>query len=210
MVALQRKPKSKKPVKSAKASKPLKKPWSKMTAAERRVAVAKDVIYLLSRRKMVAEPGEYLDTSPVKSSSMSMRDILLANINKKCKCCGIGACFVSTARLNDKIILDHLNQDRDGRLVTGGRDDFSRSCRGTFSEKTLSQIEAIFEVWEYDANFPDVHGTTSAPLHSIKPADRLRLIMRNIINNLGQFKAKACVIEMLKFAGRLAAKKLKK
>lgn len=151
--------------------------FNKMTDAEKRVAVAKDVIQQLVAEHFVATKGTYCNlqlTGEQKEKAFEQTPDMSTLIEQvpECNVCGIGALFASTVRMRNKV-------------------EFTSVYRGTihnylddlFTHSDLMQIEGYFERGSH-GNSPDWR----APINSERDDNkRLTMIMENIISNDGTF-----------------------
>jgi len=185
----------------------MKKPVKSLTAAQKRVLIAKDTIKWLNSNNIEAKSGEYFLAPSMGIKIKSLNDKLgaaLARTKKSCKVCALGGMFYSMVRRFDK--------------VTVGRGDITNRCLGdylTFVESSvvfselgkyfphhqLAMIESAFEMidmidWEDHDHIGDAEVDRSIlfaqkPDYSgdgKSPASRLRMIMENVVENNGVFK----------------------
>jgi hypothetical protein len=167
----------------------------RMTKAQMRVAIAKDVLTQIKLKKLEPTSGVYLDKSFVLREDDDISKQVLQQLPKKnCAVCAVGACFVSSLKLFNKY------EPSDGygwRLFGNERVKISSySMRSDqlakhFSYKQLDVIEAAFERSnEYSyrdqpmsekkvGNFSRKYKTDT---------DLMVAIMKNIIKNKGLFK----------------------
>jgi hypothetical protein len=162
----------KNPVQDVLDSKALAKANARFKAlpkAKQRVAIAKDVLLQLKLKKIVATPGTYC-----KSSNLSLRQTpdlqkaLLKYKNATCNVCGIGAAFLSMARLGDDAALG---------------DDYHHKLQRCFSQRAISNIETAFEGWYSETD------QKARAFYQLYPdaTDRLTAIFENIIKHKGNF-----------------------
>lgn len=192
-------------LKSKVSSKPKLKPGmkdiTKMTKAEARVAIAKDVIKQIKAKKFVAEKGTYVRIDSmfdddvreeVLKDASDVRDIVCNPKAGVCTVCAMGSLFLSTARLFDNLPIPK-EEAYDGDLLSGlpkpyvegensaAPEGYQKSpLKRYFSKLQLSLIEAAFEGW------PTKDGQY-IELNSIHDEDRLLEIMKNIVSNDGKF-----------------------
>lgn len=162
------------------------KKFDDMTPAQKRMAIAQDVIAQLAAKQLIAKSGIYCSMP----ANAKVKDA-------KCTVCGIGAIFVAKCRRTDpsltgKSIIRSWEDDYydDGELTiekvqfnSADAEDIHILMKGIFSVDQLELIEAAFEGYaDGDTFFSDVD------LDPYSDADlRLRLIMENIIVNKGTF-----------------------
>lgn len=175
-----------------------KKPWEKMTKAEKRVAIAKDVLHQLDLKKLIPAPGVYVRAgSPWKKKAEKET----APPAKECTVCALGALFVSLPE-NKPLTYEALQS----RVHRGPyvQEVWREQLRAIFTPQQLSLIESAFE----ESDFIDLEDTRSMTLIGHSPVLRramgfaeqhcpnggepseqlLRAIMQNIIDNKGTFK----------------------
>lgn len=146
--------------------------FAKLTPAQKRVAVAKDVLKHLGEGTLVATKGDYLsvyDTGPT---------------GEECHACALGAVFACATIL-------------DGGRKALTEDDSCLSSHtmvrelenaGIFSTEQLRTIECAFEGWGPDTS--EEYGTEDTLAFNrgvTRPRTRMARIMRNIIANNGEF-----------------------
>lgn len=154
-----------------------------MTKKELRIAVAKDV--LKSLRILLVTPGVYVKTvevRPITNFISTNSQKSASNLQKHCKVCALGACFLSLVKIDNKFDfasnVEAVDEYSFKRYVEPGA--LFRRLEKVFSAPQLYLIEAAFEDWDPDLVVfaPDITA----------PTDRLRAIMKNIIANDGTFK----------------------
>lgn len=181
------------------------KPFRKLNAAQKRVAIAKDALSQIRRQKYDIASGTWLAIYPDMSigdrlDAPAVQKLLLGKFKHKgerltatCSCCAIGAACASAVRLFNR-------DDLDGGA---GIDDWSDAVKVLsryFGKRQMSLIEACFE--HRTAAKEGNYGTTifSAAdwdvieaFHS-PPGEELEFeytavkIFRNIIRHGGTFK----------------------
>ncbi len=168
--------------------------FAKMTPAQKRVAIAYDVIAGLKAKRLVATPGIYVQLL-AKSNMVTQRDIdkgveLQAKFAKvkKCHVCALGGVFVAAVdRFNDIRCSDNLGMEvlynaphlahANGYIEPTPMFDY---LTGLFSRKQLTDIESAFE------DYADHPWSSKLHVH----ADRMTAIMQNVIRNRGRFNMK--------------------
>lgn len=160
--------------------------------AEQRVVIAKDVLTQLAMGEMVAKAGTYFRHLPpegvVLKGTDEVGDVL--NQHPQCSVCVLGALFVAAVRKADQLRVGALQdiswtQTRlraDRNVLTNYLDDY-------FDDEQISLIESAFEGCEFGD-----HGKRSAgfrgmvckknPIARVKPEERDRLVMIEIMNNI--------------------------
>lgn len=141
-----------------------------MTPAQKRVAIAKDVIAQLEAGKFVATKGRFI--LPENNLSDSDNGKPLQPLIRKmgvCEVCAAGASVLSAVRLFNAHCVDSWKGVRYSRDV----------MRNWFSDNQATLIEGTFEGWDnsmfYLNHIPDGN-------------DRLIAIMKNVVRNRGTFK----------------------
>jgi hypothetical protein len=175
------------PPKSRKAPKPVA--WRSMSAAERRVAVAKDVLLLLRRKDkpLKITEGLYVSNLPpsrkyredtwelISIDRRPLHEILETEVfPKNCEVCARGAAFISCVRLFNEVTVEEAASRKDAVTLTAK----------LFGEAQVTLIEAAFEGWCLDGDDRPMDFHEAHP----DPASRLQAIMESIIANGGTFK----------------------
>lgn len=151
--------------------------FDKLSKAEQRVLIAKDLITRLVAKKIVATQGTYIRSvkgigliSRSANGDRQLRDELKG---KKCKVCEIGGMFLCALdRHNALTVGDARYKVSDG--------EFQRDYLAQwFLRVDLGRIEAAFESW----------GSFRMTMPRATPDQRMRAIAKNIIKNNGQFSA---------------------
>jgi hypothetical protein len=189
--------KSAKPAKTSRKS----KPFHGLTAAEKRIAIARDAIAQLKADRYVATYGSYFSlyaTETEGSLSGKPLDQVMERSVKPCYVCGIGACFASAVRLTDQVKIGSEH----GSIVSFDRLDsaFSKKLRQFFSIFQLELIETAYERSSSSCGIRsrfEISGK-KVPEKKIQAAvkfglryydrnKRLLSILRNIVRNHGTF-----------------------
>ncbi len=160
------------------------KAFKKLKKAEKRVAIAKDVLKYLKKGKFQAARGEYVNTDPQEGNLGTCE--LLQNA-EMCQVCGLGALFVAGALKDCSIIKDdiftRLNYDGKSQFMQFYDDEMRGALGKYFSLDQLETIENAFE------SFTMGKGKGSTFNKGFGDATtRLSRIMKNIIKNEGTFK----------------------
>jgi hypothetical protein len=152
----------------------------KLSKAQMRVAIAKDVIKQIELKNIKPTEGDYIDPSntahkelgKLPSSNVESQPFIEI-ISKNCHVCALGACLLSKARLFDSCpVYD---------LITGS---VYKGLGKIFSGNQLNLIEHEFELGGFvDGSYPDT-----------SPTDRMISIMKNIIKNKGTYRAPKKVV----------------
>ncbi len=189
-----KKPKSK--PRSHEAKKPAAK-FAKMTPAQKRVAIAQDVIAGLKAKRLVASPGVYVQIL-AKSKMVTERDVKngvelqakLAKV-KRCNVCALGGVFVAAVdrfngiKCNSDIGLTKPGE-YDGFSYGGEVDDvvMKEHLRKFFSVPQLEDIEMAFEGFDPNGCRINDNAWTQRIRNS---TERMSAIMQNIIKHKGRF-----------------------
>jgi hypothetical protein len=165
----------------------------KLTAAQKRVAIAEDVLLRISRGTYEIRSGYFVDM-PQLDSSIEVDRAFLEQDNPECNVCAVGAAIVSAIRLFNSASFN------DGVEV---RESF-RIGKKFFHPKQLVLIENAFERWNgaYVMNQTSLAVTElvkSIPDYELNRAiafgesysdttERAVKIFENIVENKGVFK----------------------
>jgi hypothetical protein len=145
--------------------------FKKMSKAQKRVAIAKDVISFLELGALKAMCGRYVRPSKELSLQERCSEVQANSLNwGECQVCAKGALFVAKVNRFDNCPAWKFNS-------FGGD---SEDMDGIFSYDQFSQIEYAFEGWdEFGWGW-----------YSTYPNPKLRMIaiMKNIVRNKGTFK----------------------
>lgn len=155
-----------------------------MTRAQKRVAVAKDVLLQLSESRVKASSGVWFSVYDGLTVGKQLQEELT---KVDCIVCALGGLFVGCVNLfNDFTVSRHLKKfgslDRDDLLVKVGK---------LFSKKQIDLIEVAFERhaygWNHNLSKKETERALSFNYNNVNADDRMRAIMNNIIKNNGQF-----------------------
>ena len=168
------------------------KKWDDMTPAERRVALAKDVIKQIHAKKIEVRAGwgfvapkydawgSFYDLpNDIEHEEVISKDDV--NVMKKdCYVCAMGALFLSRVDKFNKITWGDLNCKKPDH------DSIVKALRGSFSRRQLVMIENAFERYDGDGcEFGDALDDED---------DRLLAIMQNIVDHDGTFEPKVAYV----------------
>lgn len=166
-----------------------KKPVKRLTKAQRRVAIAKDVLKHLRTMRIAA--GQYLH-GYIESGIDNGEDAQarLPEIRKKCNVCAMGACLLGHIGAFDRLKMNSMFTSYGSPLVD--REEIVEILKNSFQKSDLLLIEAAFEKtyysWTLDVLSKEKilaavrFGRKNGP-----PRKRLKAIMRNIVKNNGDF-----------------------
>lgn len=170
-------------VKFAKNIEKNNKKFEKLSASEKRVAVAKDALGQLLLGRTVGQTGIYC-----RGGSKRLGDDHKIAKLPKCNVCAVGACLLSAFRLEDRVIGDvaQYGSPEDGG-VDLDRDLNVDEIDSYFSADQLSKMEACFEnSLEDDTGDVDYDNFWfDSPIKN--DSQRLFAILSNVIENDGDF-----------------------
>lgn len=170
--------------------------WSKMTKAQKKIEVAKDVIKQLKVGAYQSTSGTYLeiinDTWEIQEEQANK----CISKDFPCKVCALGSIFMSHVMLRNHLTIDELEMTDDIAM--------RKRLEGVFTNNQLHLIETAFERRivnddiEYICKEPRSFWNSVPTTIGQKAIDfgkkysdstvRLIMIMKNIIKNDGQFK----------------------
>lgn len=183
------------------------KAFNKLSIANKKIAIAKDVIISLKAKKMYATNNGYfflnLDGSKFNFKTEGLKKVDLQDIihNKAldCSVCAIGGIFAAkvnianqckvTLRIKQNIWNTKMSADS---LILND-EELIQNLKGIFTEKELRAIEYAFEgcdigdTFTHDENFPDEKYKQFYKKYKTSN-NRMIAIMNNIIKNEGTFK----------------------
>lgn len=163
------------------------KPFSRLTAAQKRVAIARDILVQIKAKTTEIRSGAGYWMVTGEHIGWKVSQFELQNGGTRCKCCAAGAVVLSTIRLFDQVTIGDEN-GTDSELV------IKKSL--FFSRRHLALIESAFEVEEsahlianrfifgtdqYKKAVKFNHGTYGTVQRAVR-------IYQNIIKNGGTFK----------------------
>ena len=196
-----------------------------MTAAERRVAIARDVIKHLRSGRLKSKPGVYIkhtDSTKALIRDLNNNDELSDVLPAQCRVCALGGLMVATVDRFDACKVSLVNRQLHGPLryddssinryyhphiFSLESDDFAGYLKKFFSARQLDIIEMSFEKWDrpeddnLDAAKISVKVGKEAQNFGRKygsPKIRMAAIMKNIIENDGTFRPNVSVKRMPK------------
>lgn len=168
-----------------------KTPFRKLTAAQKRVAIAKDVLKQIAMRKYRVRLGRYISWLEPKSlpvCELIFKQSTLCDPNRQaCRVCAIGGAIASGIRLFDKKITGPLMGQG---MQAGG------IVSEWFTPAQALLIEAAFEstcsqtMQGFDGNFTTIEDHARCIAFRARhrsPVSRAKAIFRNIIANKGEF-----------------------
>lgn len=176
--------------------------WEK-SDAQKRIAVAKDVLRQLKLKFYTARKGNYFELGLLHESIEKAPKELqeaLKTVKKKgavCEVCALGGCFASMVNLGNSFTtkkafggnsIDEFDTNIDDSVFRG-------FIRKVFSKKQIVLIECAFEKASFPASFENISEHTDEIEQAISfgerhkgDEERMVAIMENIIKNKGEFK----------------------
>lgn len=161
--------------------------FEKLTAKEKRVQIARDVLAQLALKRLVATPGVWL-SGKNESNLYSQKDIdkdrqlqEVLKDRKTCTGCALGGMFMCAVERANELKISELDDAESGIDF----DDAMKYLGRFFDGEQLEMIESAFEQGS---------GATSAGYESEEfcanvedASERMRLVMENIVVNGGKF-----------------------
>ena len=170
--------------------------FDKLTPAQKRVEIAKDVIARVGLGKLVAKSGSLFRTAAGNAFLPQGADPQEYLNNKECRVCGKGALvcsWVSNFNNIGRSAFDALSY----QLYTWNDNDSISELRELFGDDMLNLIEIAFEGevfrWsgKYAIKAEALRGTCNICIDDTKDAKlyfgNLTAIMQNIVDNDGEF-----------------------
>lgn len=173
------------------------KQFENLSPAERRVAIAKDVIAQIKCGRYMPDTGIYIEPEDIPGYEATSIQRIFNDIGS-CRVCEIGGIILSVTKFRNKLNkedIGRVSKDLNGRKINS-------ILKGVFTPKQLFLIECAFEGYNstadrYACDKMDVENCFSEEEVSkiddfraeyYDDADRMIVIMRNIIKNKGTFK----------------------
>lgn len=157
----------------------------KMSKAEVRVRIAKDVIAQVKVGRFIASTGRYLGLpggalpdDGYGELSSEVVDVQTVVKDRECRVCALGSLFVAA--------VDRYNECQLPADDLGNRSPLAEYLARVFTPTQLNKIEAAFEGRSFSHD-DDYYGEGFCHAYP-DPSKRLVAIMRNIIRNGGTFK----------------------
>lgn len=178
----------------------------RMSKAQKRIAIAKDVLVQLDAEKMKAgDTYCEIQFESLKSEEFGLKEYVSKKVElqtllpkvKKCKVCAIGSMFISKVALGNQCKVDVEDYFGEGKAIVDSNlnddDMIIRNLKGIFTKTELRYIEYAYEGRDVDGSFTsrseNFHDTVEKFYKSFRSRTfRLRAIMENIIKNEGTFK----------------------
>lgn len=169
------------------------KTFEKLTPAQKRVQIARDVLAQLKSKRLIAANGIWLDSTPFGAGTLFTASQLKKNLElqevlkkrKQCSGCAMGGLFMCAVERANKLKLkDIMDSDNDDEYAISGTNTFNYLSK-FFEGEQLAEIETAFERGQ------GAHRGSSDAISFAQeeedPGERMRLIMENIIINDGEF-----------------------
>lgn len=165
------------------------KEFRRLPDYKQRMTIAKDVLDQLKIKRFIPKFGTYFNTNdPQVNENFANNDSCQVNevlAGVKCEVCGIGSLFVA--------MVDRANDCSVSELPEINSGDFMRDyLEQWFRGRQLDLIEVAFEgriidARELDYDDSDVIDAIKFTKNIDSPDDRIKKIMKNIIENEGTF-----------------------
>lgn len=172
------------------------KEFEKLTAAQKRVEVAKDVLEQLKTNQYTPNTGFYINIV----SNCEESDDIQSHFSevRRCEVCQIGAIILSVTRFRNKLTFGDVGTN----MYYMNHDKINEILKGIFTADQLLLIEHAFEGYDPFADRYSIEGMdndidltpqeieriTDFRSHYRKSNTLMRAIMENIIANKGTFK----------------------
>lgn len=155
-----------------------------LSAPEKRVAIARDVIARVEAQKIRPYPGYFI------APASKYKEAAGANYFEECEACAVGALLLACAprlKISSSFLTTATNTDWGRRII-------HKTLEPYFSSSQLDEIEAAFEGKSgYAVNYTGrVYDASMLFGSSTSPRERLVSIMNNIIANNGEFNPRKC------------------
>lgn len=193
--------------------------FKKATKSQKRVMIAEDVIASIKSKLYKITPQVWVKglDAEYAADGTQLQSLLTEDNMKDCKCCGLGACFLSSVRLFNDVLVDEIETISEMEL-----EDIQNNLNSIFGTTNTQMIEVAFErgrgrfyvegalsAYNRYKNDPDESITWKEAVEDYvygcvltikqaqdamafgkrysKSTDRLIAIMKNIIKNKGEF-----------------------
>lgn len=161
------------------------------------VKVAKDVLWMIKHKKLIATASCYMDLRlPVEDKGKDLQELIMGDNFNPCRACGIGAVFLGLIKNKDNFEVNdtsfkypskynyNLNayiEDKTKLINSFSDSEMRERLSQAFTQDQISLIEQCFEGWDeyfgFGQRFPNSE-------------ERLIIIMKNIKKNKGILKGK--------------------
>lgn len=163
--------------------KPKDKPFSRLSQAGKRIAIAKDVIAQIKSKLFNIETGKWARVDIIDDNDMVDKQSLLAGgLPRKfqCNCCAVGAAFLSSIRL-----FNVASFDADSEVQ---QFDAFNQLATYFDRDQLKMIEEAFELGGGACSTNSRDETVKFGDRYDDETKRALAIFTNIVKNRGTFK----------------------
>ena len=168
--------------------------FAKLSKAEKRVAIAKDVLAQIAAGKYVAEAGVYVETQIPVTQQDSDKQVCDLIEGKECHVCALGSVFVSAVKFADKLTVGDVEEfpyvyDEDDPVNLNPFQ--SGYLTQFFSRGQLGLMECCFErgpAGDFSGAVDDMELPEQWGSSFEDDRDRLVAIMENVVRNGGTFK----------------------
>jgi hypothetical protein len=173
----------------------------KLSPAQKRVEIAKDVIKQLNSKKLIAAHMVYVRTEIDNIEGITPETQLKKIFDKSeyCRVCGIGSLFVCTVKRANAIVCSDVMGCTCKSCISDMSDvdqeTITSYLKKYFSVKQLQYIEIAFESRDDVVlsakdvvNYKEARSFFAYESNQFSADYRMRTIMQNIIDNKGTFK----------------------
>lgn len=162
--------------------------FTKLSPAEKRVQIARDVLAQLRSKRLIATAGTWLSaeygddlfTREDVDNNVELQEILKKQ--ESCEGCALGGMFMCAVERHNKLKVGNMESPRDGQA---SEEDAIKYLKKFFTVAQLDEIEAAFEQGGGARSGSDVAVNFASDVDDDE--ERMRLIMENIIVNKGRF-----------------------
>lgn len=203
------------------------KAFEKMSPVEKRMQIARDVLFQLDSGKLIAahrlwlganesDDVSFISDNEIKKN-VELQDIL--SKRKECYGCALGGMFMCAVERANKLKVNKLSLNTNTSKNTIHGNDVFSYMKKFFSNKQLFLIEIAFEGGDgacytngdssittnddhlLSVNMDDYEGSDASRFVSYveDPSEKMRLIMENIVANKGTFRPNKKPITVTKY-----------
>lgn len=167
--------------------------FAKMSPAQRRVAIAEDVLAQIKARKYTIEQGTYVelkDSFRIDDANVEIADVVKTT---GCNVCARGAAFVSACNVFNNCSIADLKEGKVGQSIEN-ISGFEKYEKKFWTQRQLGILETFFESINNGQNiygYASEKDTVAAAFWAAtfdSPEKGLIAIMKNIITNKGDIK----------------------
>lgn len=138
--------------------------YKKMTKAQKRVAIAKDIIASINSEKYIAYASSYIrKVVEIDGKSVDVRydyldDKVIEELDiqetlprmEKCEVCAMGACILSLTKYENKLTFADI-----GPEISEFSETTDKLLKGVFTPEQLAMIEIMFEGYYSDVEYDE-------------------------------------------------------